>query len=190
MLAAVALLCLPGPPPVLAAPAFVVSVCLADVEYSIACRERSSLEAARRLEQIFIDDYKTGQTTGSLQVWFPIAAPQSEQLRFLREVEDRAIEAAARKIEAAVENPDTPTTALYPAPPQAGDQGADDQPRLAAQLLQQRRDDIRNWRQDAAVEARKGANWSHDWATRTHLFKPGPALRQLIGSASRERVGN
>jgi hypothetical protein len=30
-----------------------VSVCLEDFEYSIACRERSSLEAARRLEQIY-----------------------------------------------------------------------------------------------------------------------------------------
>src|SRR5579859_286702 len=68
---------------------FNVTVCLADVEYSIACWERASLEAARRLEQICLDDYATGRAAGSLRVRFPLATEQSEQLRFLRDAEER-----------------------------------------------------------------------------------------------------
>ncbi len=197
-----------------AAPAFVVSVCLADVEYSIACWERSSLEAARRLEQIFVDDYTTRRTTGSLQIWFPLNTSQSEQLRFLREVEDRAIEGAVRKMQASVDNPEAPQpnftqapgqsadegplghTAPAPAPGQSSDEAssgqtaAADQAQLLAQLLQRRHEDIQKWREDATVEARKGSNWSHDWATRTHLYKPGPALDALVRSPNGNSSGN
>ncbi len=194
-----------------AAPAFVVSVCLADVEYSIACWERSSLEAARRLEQIFVDDYTTRHTTGSLQIWFPLNTSQSEQLRFLREVEDRAIEAAVRKMQASVDNPEAPPN-FTPAPPpnfsqpqfqtqsqsqtpspdeaSPGQTAAADQAQLLAQLLQRRHEDIQKWREDATVEARKGSNWSHDWATRTHLYKPGPALDALVRSPNGNSSGN
>lgn len=203
-----------------AAPAFVVSVCLADVEYSIACWERSSLEAARRLEQIFVDDYTTRHTTGSLQIWFPLNTSQSEQLRFLREVEDRAIEAAVRKMQASVDNPEAPPPNFSPAPPpnysqtqtqsqtqpqfqtqsqsqtpspdeaSSGQTAAADQAQLLAQLLQRRHEDIQKWREDATVEARKGSNWSHDWATRTHLYKPGPALDALVRSPNGNSSGN
>jgi hypothetical protein len=76
-----------------AALTFSVSVCLDDFEYSIACRERSSLEAAHRLEQIFLDDYATGSPAGSLRIWFAVKAEPSEQTTFLLETENRAIEA-------------------------------------------------------------------------------------------------
>jgi hypothetical protein len=79
--------------------AFVVSVCLGEVEYSIACRERSLLEAARRIEQLFIDNYTTGRAAGSLTVGFPAGVENREQLRFLRESEYRAIEAAVAKLQ-------------------------------------------------------------------------------------------
>ena len=80
---------------------FSVTVCLADVEYSIACWERASSEAARRLEQIYLDDDTTGRAAGSLRDRFPLATEQSEQLRFLREAggscdEDRGSETARR----------------------------------------------------------------------------------------------
>lgn len=194
-LAAVALLCASGSPQVLAAPAFVVSVCLADVEYSIACRERSSLEAARRLEQLFLDDYTTRRTTGSLQVWFPLSTSQSEQLRFLREVENRAIAAAVRKMQAGVDNPEMPPPNYSLPQSPSSDQGAPgrsaaDQAQQLAQLSQKRREDIQKWRADATVEARRGSNWSHDWATRTHLYKPGPALDALVRSPNGNSSGS
>jgi hypothetical protein len=85
--------------------AFVVSVCLDDVGFSVACRERSLLEAARRLEQIFIDNYTTERATGSLRVWFPSTVESQEQLRFLHEAEDRAIEAATTKLQSGIGNP-------------------------------------------------------------------------------------
>lgn len=190
ILALALLLCLAGSARATAAPAFVVSVCLADVEYSVACWERSSLEAARRLEQIFIDDYTTRTATGSLQIWFPLNAPQSEQRRFLREVEDRAIAAALRKMQAAVDNPSAPLANVSPASGPSSDQAPGDQGRLLAQLIQKQREDIQRWREDATVEVRRGSNWSHDWASRTHIFKPGPALRQLVESISRDRPQN
>ena len=81
-----------------AALTFSVSVCLDDFEYAIACRERSSLEAARRLEQIYLDDYPTGSPGGSLRIWFAVKAEPREQTTFLLEVENRAIEAVFRKL--------------------------------------------------------------------------------------------
>jgi hypothetical protein len=77
---------------------FSVSVCLDDFEYAIACRERSSLEAARRLEQIYLDDYATGSPARSLRIWFAVKAEPREQTTFLLEVENRAIEAVFRKL--------------------------------------------------------------------------------------------
>jgi hypothetical protein len=199
-IATVMVLCTFGSLSARAAPAFMVSVCLADVEYSIACWERSSLEAARRLEQIFIEDYTTRRTTGSLQIWFALNTSQSEQLRFLREVEDRAIQAAVRKMQAAVDTEtSTPNSSQAPmfsqAPAQSSDEGspgqtAADQAHLLAQLLQKRHEDIQKWREDATVEARKGSNWSHDWASRTHVYKPGPALDALVRSPNGNSSGS
>ena len=196
-LAAAVLLCVSGSPSAPAAPAFVVSVCLADVDYSIACRERSSLEAARRLEQIFLDDYTTRRTVGSLQIWFPLTTPQSDQRQFLREVENRAIEAAVRKMQAAVDNPNPQTSSanVLQAPAQSLETGptggaAADPAQQLAQLLQRRHEDIQRWREDATVEARRGSNWSHDWATRTHIYKPGPALDALVRSPNGNSSGN
>jgi len=79
--------------------AFVVSVCLADAEYSIACRERGVMEAAQRIEQIFAENYTTRRPTGSLKVVFWAEVDSQEQLRFLRDAEIRAIEAAAARLQ-------------------------------------------------------------------------------------------
>jgi hypothetical protein len=79
--------------------AFVVSVCLADVEYSIACRERGVMEAAQRIEQIFAENYTTRRSTGSLKVVFWAEVDSREQLRFLRDAEIRAIEAAGARLQ-------------------------------------------------------------------------------------------
>ena len=78
---------------------FTVSVCLADWEYSSACRERSLLEAAKRLEQIYLDVYAMRRAAGSLRIWFPPHVERSEQLWFLRQVEDLAIAAMAKKLQ-------------------------------------------------------------------------------------------
>ena len=59
-----------GNPLVTASLAFTVSVCLADVEFSIACWERGLAEATKRLEQIYLDNYVTRRAAGSLKVWF------------------------------------------------------------------------------------------------------------------------
>lgn len=83
--------------------AFVVSVCLDNVDYSIACRERSLLEAARRLEQIYLENYSAKRVAGSLKIWFALAVEYQEQLRFLREVEDRAIKAVESKLQNVVD---------------------------------------------------------------------------------------
>jgi hypothetical protein len=133
--------------------AFVVSVCLDDFEYSIACRERSSLAAAKRLEQLYLDDYAAGRVGGTLNVWFAVTAEHSEQLDFLREVEDRAIESVTRKLK--------------------GDF-----------------DQVRKWHADASMEARSGTNWSHDWGSRTHSYKSGPALYELVRIGNRNRQGD
>jgi hypothetical protein len=133
--------------------AFAVSVCLDDFEYSTACRERSSLAAAQRLEQLYLDDYAAGRVAGTLNIWFAVTAERSEQLDFLREVEDRAIESVTRKLKDDV-------------------------------------DRVQKWRADASMEARSGTNWSHDWGSRTHLYKPGPALDELVRIGNRNRQGN
>ena len=150
-----------------AALTFSVSVCLDDFEYAIACRERSSLEAARRLEQIYLDDYATGSPAGSLRIWFAVKAEPREQTTFLLEVENRAIEAVFRKLK---------EDASHRASGATGG-GAADAAREFAQ-------DIERWHDEAGSEARTGINWSHDWGARSHTYKPGQALRELA------RIGN
>jgi hypothetical protein len=149
---------------------FSVSVCLDDFEYSIGCRQRSSLEAARRLEQIYLDDYATGSPAGSLRIWFAVKAEPSEQTNFLREVENRAVEAVYRKLK---------EEAAQRAAAASADKGggAADAAREFAQAIQR-------WHDEAGVEARTAINWSHDWSARSHTYKPGQALRDLA------RIGN
>jgi hypothetical protein len=153
-----------------------VSVCLDDFEYSITCRERSSLEAAHRLEQIFLDDYATGSPAGSLRIWFAVKAEPSEQRTFLLEVENRAIEAVFRKLKE-----DAAQRAAAAAASAGG--GAE-----AARELAQ---DLQRWYDEAGVEARTGKNWSHDWGGRSHTYEPGQALRDLarIGGRNQRNAG-
>jgi hypothetical protein len=158
---------------------FTVSVCLDDFEYSIACRERSSLEAAHRLEQIYLDDYATGNAAGSLRIWFAVKAEPSEQTNFLREAENRAVEAVFRKLR---EEAAARMAAAGPSAATGG--GAADAAREFAQA-------IRRWHDEADVEARTGINWSHDWSARSHTYKPGQALRALarIGNRNKQNAG-
>ena len=148
---------------------FVVSVCLADLEYSSACRERSLLEAAKRLEQIYLDVYAMRRAAGSLRIWFPPHVERSEQLWFLRQVEDLAIAAMAKKLqnggadEAA--NPQMDPLRSY-----GGDTASD----------LQSPPQVRKWHEDATMEARNGTNWVHDWSSRTHSYQTGMALRELV----------
>src|SRR5271169_5904806 len=148
---------------------FVVSVCLADLEYSSACREVSLVEAAKRLEQIYVDVYAMRRAAGSLRVWFPPRVERSEQLWFLRQVEDRAIAAMAKKLQngGADEsaNPQMDSLGSY-----GGDTASD----------QQSPPQVRKWREDATMEARNGTNWAHDWSSRTHSYQTGMALRELV----------
>jgi hypothetical protein len=141
---------------------FTVSVCLDDFEYSIACRERSSLEAAHRLEQIYLNVYATGTPSGSLRIWFAVKAEASEQTNFLRQVENRAIEAAFRKVQ-------------------------EDAAHRAAEAALQFARDTQRWHDEADAEARTGINWSHDWSARSHTYKPGQALRDLARIGNRNR---
>jgi hypothetical protein len=161
-----------------AALAFVVSVCLDDFEYSIACRERSSLEAAKRLEQIYLDDYAAGRAAGTLIVWFAVAAERGEQVHFLREVEDRAIESAARKLKDDVDHLT------------ASAENSQETPGDAEGAIQQITQQVQRWHDDASMEARNGTNWSHDWESRTHSYKPGPALYELVRISDHSRAGN
>jgi hypothetical protein len=155
--------------------AFVVSVCLTDVEYSIACRERSLFEAEKRLEQVYLDAYNTKRAGGSLQIWFPLAMEESEQLSFLRELEDRAIEGFFRKLQQDGEYSAAPTTSFANTPGELQDNA------------QQRNRRIEKWRQEASSEARKGTNWLHDWASRTHFYRSRSTLDELahIGEGDR-----
>src|ERR1041384_2865550 len=66
---------------------FVVTVCLDEVEYSIACRSRGSFEVQHRIEQILLDSYSNGNTAGDLRVGFWVEVDRDDQDRFLREVE-------------------------------------------------------------------------------------------------------
>jgi hypothetical protein len=88
-----------------AALAFVVTVCFDEVTYSSACRERSLMEAAQRLEQLFVDDYTTDQATGTLDIHFDLEVGSEEQLGFLRDAELRAIAAAAVRLQGAIDHP-------------------------------------------------------------------------------------
>ena len=157
---------------------FSVSVCLDDFEYSIACRQRGSLEAARRLEQIYLDDYATGTPAGSLRIWFAVKAEPSEQRTFLLEVENRAIEAVFRKLKE-----EAAQRAATAAASAAKSADAADAAREFAQAVQR-------WHDEAGVEARTGINWSHDWGGRSHTYKPGQALRDLarIGNRNKENT--
>ncbi|MBV9686646.1 MAG: hypothetical protein JO096_05490 [Alphaproteobacteria bacterium] len=158
---------------------FAVSVCLDDFEYSIACRQRSSLEAAHRLEQIYLDDYATGSPAGSLRIWFAVKAEPGEQANFLREVENRAVEAAFRKLKE-----DAAQRAAAAAPSAAVGGAAADTAREFVQAVQR-------WHDEAGGEARTGINWSHDWSARSHTYKPGQALRDLarIGNRNKQTPG-
>lgn len=158
---------------------FTISVCLDDFEYSIACRQRSSLEAAHRLEQIYLDDYATGSPAGTLRIWFAVKAEPSEQANFLHEVENRAIEAVFRKL-----REEAATRMAAAAPSAAAGGGAADAAREFAQAIQR-------WHDEAGVEARTGINWSHDWTARSHTYKPGQALRDLarIGNRNKQTTG-
>ena len=189
---------LPSPIPVLrdgnstplvtASLAFSVSVCLADVEYSIACWERGLAEAAKRLEQIYLDDYATRRAAGSLKVWFPLPTQLSEQLRFLREAEERAIKTMAAKLQAEGDqrvNSQMNSPGMNPlktGPPQ--------EHREAEGLVRRHTQQVQKWREDASLEARKGTNWSHDWPSKTHSYQLGPALRELAQIGNRQRSGN
>jgi hypothetical protein len=156
---------------------FMVSVCLADFEYSIGCRERSSLEAAHRLEQVFLDDYATGSAAGTLRIWFAVKAEPSEQTSFLHEVENRAIASVFRKLK------DDADQRVAAAGAGAGQSDAAGAAREFAQ-------DIQRWHDDAGAEARSGVDWSHDWAGRSHTYKPGQALRDLARIGNRNRQNN
>jgi hypothetical protein len=153
---------------------FVVSVCLADFEYLIACRERGLLEAAKRLEQIYLDDYAMKRAAGSLKVWFPPGVERSEQLRFLREVEDHAIASMAHKLQDDVDQ----------IPSQINSKGGNDQP---AAWNGQKAQEVRRWREDADMESREGVNWSHDWSSRTHSYRTGTALHELVNMNINDR---
>lgn len=78
---------------------FVVTICLDEIEYSIACRSRGLLEVQHRIEQILLDNYNNGDTTGDLRVGFWVEVGDDDQVRFLREVEIRAIEAVTSKLQ-------------------------------------------------------------------------------------------
>src|SRR5271169_248175 len=147
---------------------FVVSVCLADLEYSSACREVSLLEAAKRLEQIYLDVYAMRRAAGSLRNWFPPRVERSEQLWFLREVEDRAIVATAKKLQNGTDDSATPE--MDSQGTEGGDSASD----------QQSAQPVRKWREDATMEAREGLNWAHDWSLRTHSYQTGMALHELV----------
>ena len=148
---------------------FVVCVCLADLEYSSACRERSLLEAIKRLEQIYLDVYAMRRAAGSLRIWFPPRVERSEQLLFLRQVEDRAIANMAKKLHnGAVDE------SVAPQMDPLGSYGDD----TASDL--QSPPQVRKWREDATMEARNGTNWAHDWSSRTHSYQTGMALRELV----------
>jgi len=158
---------------------FSISVCLDDFEYSIACRQRGSLEAARRLEQIYLDDYATGNAAGSLRIWFAVKAEPGEQTNFLREVENRTVEAVFRKLR------EEAARRMAAVAPSAATGGGDaDAAREFAQAIQR-------WHDEASVEARTGINWSHDWSARSHTYKPGQALRDLarIGNRNKQSAG-
>ena len=167
-----------GDPLVTTSLAFSVSVCLADVEYSIACWERGLAEAAKRLEQIYLDDYVTRRAAGSLKVWFALATEQSEQLRFLREAEERAIKTVAIKLQAEA---DQWIASQMNSPDEYGGQQA---------LIRRRTQLVQKWREDASVEARKGTNWSHDWSSKTHSYQVGLALQELTHIGTQHRSGN
>jgi hypothetical protein len=167
-----------GNPLVTTSLAFSVSVCLADVEYSIACWERGLAEAAKRLEQIYLDDYVTRRAAGSLKVWFPLATEQSEQLRFLREVEERAIKTVAAKLQA---EGDQSIASQMDSPEEYGGQQG---------LIRRHTQQAQKWREDASMEARRGTNWSHDWTSKTHSYQVGPALQELAHISNQNRSRN
>jgi hypothetical protein len=50
------------------------------------------------LEQIYLDDYATGNPAGNVRIWFAVKAEPREQTTFLLEVENRAVEAVFRKL--------------------------------------------------------------------------------------------
>jgi hypothetical protein len=120
------------------------------------------LEAARRLEQIYLDDYATGNPAGNLRIWFAVKAEPREQTTFLLEVENRAVEAVFRKLKEDASHHESAA---------AGGGGAD----AAREFVQ----DIERWHDEAGSKARTGINWPHDWGARPHAYKPGQASREL-----------
>jgi hypothetical protein len=119
----------------------------------------------------------TRKAAGSLKVWFTVATERGEQLRFLREAEERAIKTVATKLQtesnqgitSQMSSPEMNSPITDPTE-ERGETGVSGQNR--SQQLQK-------WREDASLEARKGTNWSHDWSSKTHSYQLGLALHEL-----------
>jgi len=162
--------------------AFSVSVCPIDVEYSIACRERALAEAVKRLRQIYLDVYVARRAAGTLKVWFPLVTEPSEQLRFLREVEERAIKTVVAEL-LAEGNQRTTSQMNSPRLKEPGTQPPEtnppEEPGQQEGSIRKRTRQVEKWREDANVEARKGTNWSHDWTSKTHSYQLGLAIHEL-----------
>ncbi|HYM02487.1 MAG TPA: hypothetical protein VET85_06035 [Stellaceae bacterium] len=183
---------------------FSVSVCPTDIEYSFACRERALAEAAKRLGQIYLEVYRTRRPEGTLRVWFTLPTPPPEQLRFLRDAEERAIKTVAARLltEITQQTPspsDVPSATAPGVPPttapgvgapdalspgtSAPGAGAPDATSPGASspedTIRKRTQQVEKWRLDANLEARRGSNWLHDWASKTHSYRTGEALREL-----------
>ena len=127
------------------------------------------------MEQIYLDDYATGSPAGSLRIWFAVKAEPSEQTNFLREVENRAVEAVFRKLSGDAAHR---TAAAAASATTSG--GAAEAAREFAQSIQR-------WHDEAGTEARTGINWSHDWGGRSHAYKPGKGLRELARIGHRNK---
>jgi hypothetical protein len=177
--------------------AFTVSVCPTDVEYSIACRERALAEAAKRLGQIFLQVYTTRRVEGSLKVWFPLPTERNEQLRFLRDAEERAIKTVAAKL---LTESDQRIASQTNAPGMSSP-GVDSQDLSSPKInspdasspedaVRKRTQQVEKWRNDASVEARKGINWAHDWLSKTHSYQLGLALHELARVNLQNQSGN
>jgi len=126
--------------------------------------------------------YVARRAAGTLKVWFPLVTEPSEQLRFLREAEERAIKTVAAEL-LAEGNQRTTSQMNSPRLKEPGTQPPEtnppEEPGQQEGSIRKRTRQVEKWREDANVEARKGTNWSHDWTSKTHSYQLGLAIHEL-----------
>jgi hypothetical protein len=144
------------------AQAYAVAVCLSGYEPTPDCRDKTPLQASKKMATVILEQYFKGVEHGVFRVVMPSLLPQVEQIQLLRKIEYATIAIVEARMLEDVRNLkafswETPAE------------------------RQQKQGVIMEDATNARREASNGSNWSHNWDNDkpSHDFHTGEAYRQL-----------